>query len=156
MMRFLKSDDELALVLAHEMAHAYHGHIAYVRAKQVIDAALGAIMDMFAPGSGRAAVLLLDMASKKFDRDQEREADLYSIVWAHKAGFDVSVVRDLWQRMAIEIPESVESGFLSSHPSSAERMLSLQRFADMLKAGREPSEIVASAKARYRHSWYQW
>jgi predicted Zn-dependent protease len=155
-MRFLKSDDELALVLAHEMAHAYHGHIAYVRAKQVIDAALGAIMDMFAPGSGRAAVVLLDMASKKFDRDQEREADLYSIVWAHKAGFDVSVVRDLWRRMAIELPESVESGFLSSHPSSAERLLSLQRFADMLQAGREPSEIVASAKARSRSSWYHW
>jgi predicted Zn-dependent protease len=156
MMRFLKSDDELALVLAHEMAHAYQGHIAYVRAKQVIETALGAVIDMFAPGSGRAAVLLMDLASKKFDRDQEREADLYSIVWAHKAGFDVSVVRDLWRRMAIEVPESIESGFLSSHPSSAERLLSLERFAHMLKEGRNPTEIVASAKARSRSSWYQW
>lgn len=156
MMRFLKNDDELALVLAHEMAHAYQGHIAYVRAKQVIETAVGALMDMFSPGSGRAAVLLLDMASKKFDRDQEREADLYSIIWAHKAGFDVSVARDLWRRMAIEIPESVESGFLSTHPSSAERSLSLERFARMLKEGHKPSEILALAKTRYRHSWYQW
>jgi predicted Zn-dependent protease len=82
---------------------------------------------MFAPGSGRAAVLLIDVAAKKFDRDQEREADLHSLVWARRAGFDVSAVTDLWRRMAIEIPESVESGFLSSHPSSAERLLSLER-----------------------------
>lgn len=156
MMRFLKSDDELAVVLAHEMAHAYQGHIAHLRAKQVVEAALKAVMEIFAPGTGTAAVLLMDVASKKFDRDQEREADLYSVVWAHKAGFDVSVVADMWRRMAIEIPESVESGFLSSHPSSAERLLSLQRFAGMLKEGQDPSQIVASAKARYRKNWYSY
>jgi predicted Zn-dependent protease len=156
MMRFLKGDDELAIILAHEMAHAYQGHIVNLRAKQVFEAALGAVMDIFSPGTGRAAVLLMDVVSKKFDRDQEREADLYSLVWAHRAGFDVSVVTDLWRRMAIEIPESVESGFLSSHPSSAERLLSLERFAAMLKEGQEPSQIVASAKARYRKSWYSY
>jgi predicted Zn-dependent protease len=156
MMRFLKSDDELALVLAHEMAHAYQGHIAHLRAKQVFEAALRAAMEIFAPGTGTAAVVLIDVVSKKFDRDQEREADLYSVVWAHKAGFDVGVVADLWRRMAIELPESVESGFLSSHPSSAERLLSLQRFAGMLKDGQDPSQIVASAKARYRNNWYSY
>jgi predicted Zn-dependent protease len=156
MMRFLKSDDELAVVLAHEMAHAYRGHIVNLRAKQVFEAALGAIMDIFSPGTGRAAVLLMDIASKKFDRDQEREADLYSLIWAHKAGFDISVVTDLWRRMAIEVPESVETGFLSSHPSSAERLLSLERLAGMLKEGQEPSQIVAAAKARYRKNWYSY
>ena len=154
MMRFLKNDDELALVLAHEMAHAYQGHIAHLHAKQVLQTAVAALAEMFAPGSGRAAVFLIDVAAKKFDRDQEREADLYSLVWAHKAGFDVTVVMDLWRRMAIEIPESVESGFLSSHPSSAERLLSLQRYAGMLKEGQDPSQMVASAKARYQKTWY--
>jgi predicted Zn-dependent protease len=154
MMRFLKSDDELALVLAHEMAHAYRGHIAYLRAKHIIEAALTAAMDLFAPGSGRAAVVLMDAASKKFDRDQEREADLYGMIWAHKAGFDVSVGKDLWRRMAIELPESVETGFLSSHPSSAERFLSLERLADMLKQGHDPSELLASTRAGRQSTWY--
>lgn len=154
MMRFLKSDDELALVLAHEMAHAYRGHIAYLRVKHMIEAALNVALDFFAPGSGRAAVVLLDAASKKFDRDQEREADLYGLIWAHKAGFDVSVGKELWRRMAIELPESVETGFLSSHPSSAERFLSLERLADMLKEGRDPSEILASARTGYQSTWY--
>jgi predicted Zn-dependent protease len=154
MMRFLKGDNELALVLAHEMAHAYRGHIAVLRAKQIIEAGIGAVLDWLSPGSGRAAVLLIDAATKKFDRDQEREADLYGLIWAHKAGFDVSGGRELWRRMAIEIPESIESGFLSSHPSSAERFLLLDKFAAMLKEGAEPSELIASAKGRAQPAWY--
>jgi predicted Zn-dependent protease len=156
MMRFLRTDDELALVLAHEMAHSYQGHIAHVRAKQIVESALAAVMDIFLPGSGRAAVLLMNVASKKFDRDQEREADLYSLIWAHKAGFDVNAATDLWRRMAIEIPESVETGFLSSHPSSAERLLSLEKYARMLKEGQDPSQIVTTAKSRYQKNWYSY
>jgi hypothetical protein len=45
--------------------------------------------------------------------------------------------------MAIEIPESVEAGFLSSHPSSAERFLSLERVANTLKEGLDPLKIFA-------------
>ena len=113
-------------------------------------------MEMFAPGSGPAATLLLEATTKKFDRDQEREADLYGLIWAHKAGFDITVVSDLWRRMAIEIPESVESGFLSSHPSSAERMLSLEKVANMLRDGDDPQRIVAMAKERYQKNWYSY
>jgi hypothetical protein len=38
-------------------------------------------------------VVLIDVAGKKFDRDPETEANLYGLIWAHKAGFDVSVRR---------------------------------------------------------------
>ncbi|HEU4340530.1 MAG TPA: M48 family metalloprotease [Candidatus Binatia bacterium] len=144
MMRFLKNDDELAIVLAHEMAHAYRGHIPLLRMKQVLEAALAVATEIFAPGSGRAAVVLLDVATKKFDRDQEREADLHGLIWAHKAGFDVSAAKELWKRMAIEMPESVEKGFLSSHPSSAERFLALERAADVLKQGEDPLKVFAT------------
>jgi predicted Zn-dependent protease len=152
MMRFLKSDDELALVLAHEMAHAYRGHFPYLRAKQILETALGVAADIFRPGSGRAAVILADAATKKFDRDQEREADLYGLIWAHKAGFDVSAAKELWRRMAIEMPESVELGFLSSHPSSAERFLSIERVADTLKEGLDPFKIFAFKGGEVRSS----
>jgi predicted Zn-dependent protease len=148
MMRFVKNDDELAIVVAHEMAHAYRGHIAYLRAKQVLEAALGMATEIFAPGSGRAAVILADAATKKFDRDQEREADLFGLIWAHHAGFDVSAGKGLWRRMAVEIPESVESGFLSSHPSSAERFLTIERVANLLQEGRDPVRAFAANRQR--------
>jgi len=138
MMRFLKNDDELAVVLAHEMAHAYRGHMTYLRAKQIFGLALGITAEIFAPGSGRAVGMLLDAATKKFDRDQEREADLYGLIWASKAGFNVDSARDIWRRMAIEMPESTQTGFLSSHPSSVERLLAMERVADALKKGLDP------------------
>ncbi len=143
MMRFLKNDDELAVVLAHEMAHAYRGHMAYLRAKQIFGLALGITADIFAPGSGRAVGMLLDAATKKFDRDQEREADLYGLIWASKAGFNVEAAKEIWRRMAIEMPESTETGFLSSHPSSIERLLAMEKVADTLKQGLDPLKEFA-------------
>jgi predicted Zn-dependent protease len=148
MMRFLKNDDELAVVLAHEMAHAYRGHIAYLRMKHMLEAALGLAAEIFMPTSGRAVVILADAATKKFDRDQEREADLFGLAWAHYAGFDVGVAKDLWRRMAVEMPESVETGFLSSHPSSAERFVSLERVANNLKDGLDPLRAFAANRRR--------
>ena len=131
-----------------KMAHAYRGHIPYLRFKQILEAAVGLAADIFAPGSGRAAMILLEAAGRKFDRDQEREADLYGLIWAHKAGFDVSIAKELWRRMAIEIPESVEHGFLSSHPSSAERFLSIERVADTLRQGLDPLKVFAANRTR--------
>ena len=69
MMRFVKNENELALVLAHEMADAYLGRIDYARAKQVLEMALGIATDMLAAGAARAVVLLSELATKKFDRD---------------------------------------------------------------------------------------
>jgi predicted Zn-dependent protease len=153
MLRFVRNDDELALILAHEMAHASLGHIPYLRAKQVFETAVNAAVEIFAPGSGRAAVVLMDMAGKKFDRDQEREADLYGLIWAYRAGFDIGAGKEMWRRMAIELPESVERGFLSSHPSSAERFLALERMTDLLHQGLDPVKIFASDSRRER-SWF--
>ena len=93
-------------------------------------------------------MILAEAATKKFDRDQEREADLFGLIWAYHAGFDVSAARGLWRRMAVEIPESVESGFLSSHPSSAERFLSIEKVANMLQEGLDPLRTFASTRQR--------
>jgi len=138
MLRFLKNDDEIAIVLAHEMAHAYRGHMTYLRAKQIFGLALGIAAEIFAPGSGQAVGLLLDAATKKFDRDQEREADFYGLIWASKAGFNVDAAKEIWHRMAVEMPESTEKGFLSSHPSSVERLLAIEKVADVLKKDLDP------------------
>jgi beta-barrel assembly-enhancing protease len=148
MMRFIKSDDELAVVLAHEMAHAYRGHMDYLRARY----ALGLLLEIPAlifggQVAGQAARLLVEAATKKFDRDQEREADLFGLTWMHKAGFDPSVAKDLFRRMAIEMPESTEQGFLSSHPTSAERFLSMERIAEALKQGKDPAKAFSPKAA---------
>ena len=144
MMRFVRNDDELAVVLAHEMAHAYRGHMNYLRAKQILGMALGITAEILAgPGAGRLARIITNAATKKFDRDQEREADLYGLIWAFNAGFSADAAKEIWKRMAVEMPESMEGGFLSSHPGSAERLLAMGKVAETLKKGVDPLEVFA-------------
>lgn len=87
--------------------------------------------------------MLVEASTKKFDRDQEREADLYGLIAVHKAGFDPGLAKDLFRRMAIEMPESAEQGFLSSHPTSVERLIAMERVAETLKKGEDPLKVFA-------------
>lgn len=51
--------------------------------------------------------------------------------------------------MVIEMPESAEQGFLSSHPTSAERLLAMERIAEALKRGLDPVKVFAPKDKTY-------
>lgn len=138
MLRFLKNDDELAIVLAHEMVHAYRGHVTYGMAKRIFGVSAGIVASLFVPGTGTAVISFVDVATKKFDRDQEREADFYGLIWASKAGFNTDAAMGLWRRMAREMPETITKGFLSSHPNTAERLLRVEKVIAIIEKGTDP------------------
>jgi predicted Zn-dependent protease len=148
MVRFLKNDDELALILAHEMAHIYRGHLGATRGRYVVAGVLALPAVIFAgPLAGSLLRDLLFAATRSFDRDQEREADLYSLIWTDKTGFDVDTAGDFFRRLGMEKPETLESGFFSSHPTSIERLDRMQKAARVLKKGLDPlKELDVSAK----------
>lgn len=149
MVRFTKSDDELAAVLGHEIAHAYRGHMDYLRAKQAAALLLGVPAAIFGgQAAGQLVTYIIEASTKKFDRDHEREADLFGLIWVHKAGFDVALAKELFKRMAVEIPETAEAGFLSSHPTSAERFVAMDKVAETLKKGLDPLEVFAVKEVR--------
>lgn len=103
MMRFLKNNNKLAIVLAHEMAHAYRGHAASRTAKQVLRLALGPAAPI--------GMLLVNAATSEFDKDKEREADLYGLIWAYKAGFNVAVAKELLERRPYRCPRASSRAF---------------------------------------------
>ena len=138
MLRFLKNDDELAIVLAHEMVHAYRGHVTYGMVKRILGVSAGIVANIFVPGTGKAVTSFAEFATKKFDKDQERESDFYGLIWASKAGFNAEAAMGLWRRMAREMPETISKGFLSSHPSSAERLLRIEKVLASLEEGADP------------------
>lgn len=153
MMRFIRDDNELAVVLGHEMSHAYNlsGALKAKRAGLTILGILGAIAEGLAGGTGeltKGILSLANAATMKFNRDEERKSDLYGLIWAHKAGFNVDAGIRFWERFAIEIPESIERGFLASHPGSAERMLRMQKIAGVLKAGLDPLKVFAEEEQK--------
>jgi predicted Zn-dependent protease len=149
MVRFLKNDDEIASVLSHEIAHALRGHMRYLLVQEVIGRALAIPASRFGgQASGQVANWLVRLANAKFDRDKEREADLYGLIWLHRAGFNVDVGKEVFKRMAIEMPEALERGFMSRHPSLPERFLSLDKIAAALKAGQDPVKLFGVDEAK--------
>ena len=139
LMRFVKSDDEVAVVLAHELAHIARGHhlkesgIGLISMLTGIAAGIGA--DRVSPGSGDIVMRSVSSAfNARFSQDFEREADYFGLRYVYLSGFNIEAGVDVWERFAIEIPESMTRSFFSTHPSSPERMVRLKKIIQELKS----------------------
>src|SRR5262249_33747404 len=139
MLRFLKNDDELAAVLGHEMGHALRGHIRQGFAQDLLGMVLSIPAGVFGGNiAQQVAQRMVNLASAKFDRDREREADMYGLLWAHRAGYNVDEGKEVFRRIAIEMPGSTSAGFLATHPTAPERFWALDKIASAIKAGQDP------------------
>ncbi|KAL5020934.1 hypothetical protein ScPMuIL_000089 [Solemya velum] len=131
---FVTNDDQLAVVLGHEMAHALLSHGAEKMSfSQLVDlfiiGAMAAIW-LFIPFDGIALItqwfykkvtkLLLHMP---YDRNMEKEADKVGINLMAKACYDVREAVRFWTMMDIAQEKDGENvaEFLSTHPSSRNR-----------------------------------
>lgn len=137
LMNFVKSDDEIAAVLAHELAHLVRGHIAKAQMSSLLSLLialpLGIAADSAAPGTGDLVMRTTDIFKAVYSRDLEREADYFSVKFTYLAGFDPYACVNVQERFAIEIPQSMIRNYLSTHPSSPERMLRIKKAIEELK-----------------------
>ncbi len=132
MLRFIQSDDELAVVLAHELAHLTEGHIAKMMGSGVLSGIVGLVLgvgaEVILPGSGDPIFRIGSGAVQaQFSKDFEREADYVGLRYAHSAGFDIHAGATVWERFGVEIPQTLSSNFLSTHPASPERLIRVQK-----------------------------
>jgi predicted Zn-dependent protease len=123
------TDDEIAMIMGHEMAHALleHGRERAGQARLAQIATIGASVFSQILGYGDLGGQLASGASQltllKFNRGDETEADLVGMDIAARAGYDPRAAVKLWQKMA-----QVASGpgqppqFLSTHPAHATRI----------------------------------
>jgi len=122
------SDDELAQVLAHEIAHALAKHAvekmsiaaATELGVQTIGAATGSPVAM--QGSSLLAAVALTLPNS---RTMESEADRIGIELAANAGFDPRAAVSLWDKMG-RLGQRKPPQFLSTHPAPAARREALQ------------------------------
>lgn len=123
------TDDELAAVLGHEIAHALREHSRESMSQAYAGelAKQGAVALL---GLGQGGSQLADMAMQygmmlPNSRSHESEADLMGIELAARAGFNPNAAISLWEKM-----ERANAGappeFLSTHPSSASRITNLR------------------------------
>ncbi|HSG94106.1 MAG TPA: M48 family metallopeptidase [Afifellaceae bacterium] len=118
------SDDEVAQVMGHEIAHALANHTAekmsVAMATSVGVAAAGIAADnkgAAMAGAAAAAALAITMPNS---RAAETEADRIGIELAAKAGYDPSAAVTLWRKMG-SLPGGQPPQFLSTHPSPDNR-----------------------------------
>jgi predicted Zn-dependent protease len=125
MLRFAKNDDELALVISHEIAHDAMGHIQKKEGNRLIgtfvDVLIAAVAHVNTQGAfGRAG-------SQAFSQEFESEADYVGLYIMARAGMPIDDAPNFWRRMAAAHPGSIRDSFSSTHPSSPERMLALEK-----------------------------
>jgi predicted Zn-dependent protease len=118
------TDDELATVMAHEIAHALREHSReQVSRAYMQQAGLGALAALAGlnDASMQLASVFSDVTfSLPKSRDQESEADKIGLELMARAGYDPKAALSLWQKMA-KAGQTSTPGFLSTHPSGSTR-----------------------------------
>ncbi len=122
------SDDEAAMIMGHEMAHALREHARERLAKsQATSIGLSIASQLLGLGSlgDAAASLGTQLLTLKYSRDDETESDLVGLEIAARGGYKPEASVSLWQKMQATSGNGSPS-FLSTHPSGANRIQELQ------------------------------
>jgi predicted Zn-dependent protease len=135
--RLNATDDELAAVMGHEIAHALREHARERIARQMstqaastigsiaIQILTGVQLDPQIAGTVGQAVFVLPNS-----RENEQEADVIGVELMARAGYDPRAALSLWQKMGQASGGGGPPEFLSTHPSSATRLRDLQAYVD--------------------------
>ena len=124
------NDDEVAMIMGHEMAHALREH---ARARIAKSQGTGTILSLGAQllGLGQlgdvAANVGTQLLTLRFSREDETDADLVGLELAARGGYNPQAAVSLWQKMA-QAGGGGGGGpsFLSTHPSGPQRIQQLQ------------------------------
>ncbi len=145
MMRFAATDDELAVVVAHEIAHNAMRHIDAKQKNATMGALFGAVLDIAAATQGintggdftnsGAAI-----GGMTYSQDFEREADYVGMYVLARSGRQFTQAANFWRRMAQESPGSIK--YASSHPTTAERFLRLEETATEIARKRDAGDAL--------------
>ena len=122
------TDDEIAMIMGHEMAHALREHSREQLAKNQatsIGISLGAQLLGLGDIGNAAARLGGQLLSLKFSRNDESDADLVGLELAARAGFDPQAAVSLGRKMGQATGEG-GIGFLSTHPTGPDRIRQLE------------------------------
>ncbi len=135
------TDDELAVVMGHEIAHATCRH-GGARVTRTVIQELGMEAAQLLVTTGDETTDNLVMAALgagaqvgvalPYSRDDEREADQVGLTYMYDAGYDPGAAAAFWEKMAAQGGEGPPE-WLSTHPHPKNRMEDLRRLATELK-----------------------
>ena len=132
-LRIARTDDELAVIVGHELAHVNMGHYQKKQQNALLGEFGGALVDGgFLLGgiyTGRAFTNYMgQVGARAFSVGFEREADYVGAYYAARAGYDIAGTESVWSAMAMENPNSIR--LATTHPTSPVRFLQIRKVAE--------------------------
>jgi Zn-dependent protease with chaperone function len=144
-------DDEVAAIMGHEVAHALREHARERVGKSAVTNGIvelgSALFGLGNLGRGLAN-MGAQLASLRFSRDDETEADLVGIELSARAGYDPAAAVRLWEKM-MTANKGAPPPWLSTHPASTTRIRDIQanlpKVAGLYARARKPDQRFPTA-----------
>ena len=133
-----KNKNGLASVMGHEIAHAVAKHsverasrnIMLKASTQIIDILSGGKLSQVNRATGMNTVGLLSQIGilNPFNRKQETEADYLGLIFSSLSGYDIRETVKIWERMKEANKGKEPPEFMSTHPSSSNRIKQIKEW----------------------------
>jgi predicted Zn-dependent protease len=150
MLDVTKNKNGLAAVMGHEVAHAVAKHSVERASRstllkagtQIIDIATGGKLSQVNRVTGLNTVGLLSQIGimNPFNRKQESEADYLGMIFSSLSGYDIRETVKLWERMKESNKGKEPPQFMSTHPSSTNRIKQLNDWMNSVLLDYPPIE----------------
>lgn len=135
--RIADTDDELASVMAHEIAHVTARHVHERLSQEMLAQAGGVVGGVGLMGAGAGSLTtsallgLYDSTATlqmlAYDRDKEKEADYIGLMYAARAGFDPEAAVTVLEKLEAETGSQPRPpAFASTHPPTPDRIVQLR------------------------------
>lgn len=150
--KIIENDDQLAAVIAHEIAHVTAKHIHERLSQQMSTNTVGLVGGIVLMGSGAGALtseglmsvygMGTDLAGLAFSRKHEMEADYIGMMYMARAGYDPAEAVKVMERLdAASASFPTPPALLSTHPTNPERIIQLMDSLPKAQKVREQSAI---------------
>lgn len=124
------TDDEIAIVMGHEISHALREHsreqVSQAMAAQGLIGVGSALLGLGDTSAEMANTAYQALVATRFSRVDEAEADRIGLELTARAGYDPRAGVALWQKMMKANQGSRPPEFLSTHPAEANRIEQIQ------------------------------
>ncbi|MFA6019760.1 MAG: M48 family metalloprotease [Rhodospirillales bacterium] len=138
MLDFIKTEEELALVMGHELGHVVRGHIEAKQKNAAVGQVIGLILGAaISVGTGVDVTSSIGSLGEgvgggRYSVDFEAEADYVGLYIMARAGYPIDNAADFWRRMAVANPGAINMA--SSHPATADRFVALEAATKEIKS----------------------
>ena len=155
LLQLIETEDELAAVLAHEVAHVVlKHHYRVMRKQQMLEFGANAVAIGGEAGAmaDKLSAMAANVLARGLDRAAEHEADRDGMVYAARAGYDASALIRVMEKLAAVSKDEAGKLLTATHPSANARSASLARAVNLdIEKSAVPSPAASRLQKQFKN-----